>query len=393
LAAQAHILVKEAAVLSNDRYLKPMLDAGSSRVFNCNDIARKLAREGSERSQFFATRHMHSLVLIKETNADDAHRSSSSYQIVGTKLYFPYNRDDIYEGGRSVFLHHPQLMSVLREQLGLGSTVLPEEQMRRDLKILRILDRLPSLDGFLMRNALEQENIKVHESYFEVPEDERRAINEYIRGKFEPLIRAAYGSEAATAGKVEQLIGKLWEAKDKDALAPLIEAFRFPDEEALSIFGSWNGITYYTFEYARVKERREGFARWLRDDALPRNYVADRHLDHIDGLLKQTVQRLRYHWSTVDKISREYETHYERFVSDRDGVGDFLAFLRRSREIYWRMGDSLSKINHAIHCWDLNTVGFPGRRLPSDRLGQILGILKTVLVGDQRAASEVVWSA
>lgn len=275
----------------------------------------------------------------------------------------------------------------------MGSTALPEEQMRRDLKILRILDRLPSLDGFLMRNALEQENIRVHESYFEVPEDERRAIGEYIRRKFEPLVRAAFGTEAATAGKVEQLIDKLWEAKDKDALAPLIEAFRFPDEEALSIFGSWNGITYYTFEYARAKERREGFARWLRDDALPRNYVADRHLDHIDGLLKETVQRLRYHWSTVDKISREYETHYERFVCDRDGVGDFLAFLRRSREIYWRMGDSLSKINHAIHCWDLNTAGFPGRRLPSDRLGQILGILRTVLVGEERVASEVVWSA
>ena len=103
------------------------------------------------------------------------------------------------------------------------------------------------------------------------------------------------------------------------------------------------------------------------------------------------MQRLRYHWSAVEEISRKYETLYARFLTERDGVVDFIAFLRRSRELYWRMGDSLSKINHAIHCWDLNTVGFPGRRLPSDRLGHILGILRTVLVSDERAASEVVW--
>jgi hypothetical protein len=380
-------------VALNDRYLKPMLDAGSSRVFNCNDIWRKHAGRPSGTAQFFANPRLHSLVLIKETNTNDARGPSSTGRLVGTKLYFPYNGDDVYEGGRSVFLHHPQAMSVLREQFGLSSTTTTQEQLLRDLKILRILDQLPSLDGFLMRNALEQENIAVHDSYFEIPEEERVAIIQYVRQKLEPLVQAAFGTESATAGKVAQLIDKLWEARDKEALAPLIQAFRFPDDEALTIFGSWNGITYYTFEYARARERRESFARWLRDDALPRDFVAEKHFDHIGGLLKETVRRLRWHWSAVEDISRKYETLYARFLTARDGVADFITFLRRSRELYWRMGDSLSKMNHAIHCWDLNTAGFPGRRLPSDHLGHILGVLRTVLVSEERAATEVVWDA
>ena len=370
-----------------------MLDAGSSRVFNCNDIWRKHSRKPSGTAQFFANPRMHSLVLIKETNVNGVRGASPTGQIVGTKLYFPYNGDDVYEGGRSVFLHHPQAMSVLREQFGLASTTTSQEQLLRDLKILRILDQLPSLDGFLMRNALEQENITVHDSYFEIPEDERAAIIQYVRRKLEPLVQAAFGTGSATAGKVAQLIDKLWEARDKEALAPLIEAFRFPDDEALTIFGAWNGITYYTFEYARARERRESFARWLRDDALPRDFVAEKHFDHIGGLLKETVRRLRWHWSAVEDISRKYETLYARFLTARDGVADFITFLRGSRELYWRMGDSLSKMNHAIHCWDLNTVGFPGRRLPSDHLAHILGVLRTVLVSEERAASEVVWEA
>ena len=368
-----------------------MLDAGSSRVFNCNDIWRKHARTPSETARFFANPHLHSLVLIKETNVNGARGASSNGQIVGTKLYFPYNGDDVYEGGRSVFLHHPQVMTVLREQFGLASGAVTQEELLRDLKILRILDRLPSLDGFLMRNALEQENITVHGSYFEIPDEERAAIIEYVRRKLEPLVQAAFGSESPTASKVSQLIDKLWEARDKEALAPLIEAFRFPDHEALTIFGSWNGITYYTFEYARLREKRESFARWLRDDALPRNYVADKQFEHLGALLKETVRRLRYHWSAVEEISRKYETLYARFLTARDGVRDFIGFLRGSRELYWRMGDSLSKMNHAMHCWDLNTAAFPGRRLPSDQLERILGILRSVLVSEERAATEVVW--
>src|SRR5205085_191274 len=187
--------------------------------------------------------------------------------------------------GRSVFLHHPQVMSVLREQFGLGSTTATQEELLRDLKILRILDQLPSLDGFLMRNALEQENIAVHGSYFEIPDEERAAIIQYVRRKLEPLVQAAVGSDSASESKVSQLIDKLWEARDKEALAPLIEAFRFPDHEALTIFGSWNGITYYTFEYARLKKKRESFARWLRDDALPRNFLAEKHLEPSGALL------------------------------------------------------------------------------------------------------------
>jgi len=53
--------------LSGSRYLKPMLNAGSSRVFNCNDVARKLERrEGEQNPYLFKTPAMHHLVLVKE---------------------------------------------------------------------------------------------------------------------------------------------------------------------------------------------------------------------------------------------------------------------------------------------------------------------------------------
>jgi len=59
--------------------------------------------------------------------------------------------------------------------------------------------------------------------------------------------------------KVTQLTDKIWEAKDRVALEPLIRAFRFPSDDAMSIFASWKGINFYTFEYYREKQKREQF--------------------------------------------------------------------------------------------------------------------------------------
>ena len=60
------------------------------------------------------------------------------------------------------------------------------------MKIFRIIDELPSLDGFSTSDALELEGIAANDAFFEVPPAERMAIQEFIRGKMEPLVRAAY---------------------------------------------------------------------------------------------------------------------------------------------------------------------------------------------------------
>jgi hypothetical protein len=55
------------------------------------------------------------------------------------------------------------------------------------------------------------------------------------------------------------------------------------------------------------------------------------------------------------------------------------------------MGDSLSKINHGIHCWDSVTASFTDRRLPADKLTYLFEILQLVLSGSDKMATAVVW--
>ena len=375
----------------NDQYLRPMLDSGSSRVFNCNDRARKLIGEKAEDPFFFKLRKMHGLILIKEAILDQTKRVQGG-PVIGTKIYIPYNQEDVYEGGRSVFFHDGRLLEVLNELFGLRGAGVEEPDLQHDLKILGILDRLPSLDGFLMRDALELDGIVANEQYFELSGAERAVIHEFVRHKFEPLVRRACGDGAGVATKVNQLIDKVWEAKDRDALEPLIRAFRFPDDEALQIFASWKGINFYSFEYLRAKPQREQFALWLRDGAVPRNFVSKSDLEYIKHLRRGTTERLRENWNALETIAREYDMLYERFLTSPAGVGNFVGFLRRAREIYWQMGDALSKINHAIHCWSCTTAAFAEKRLPADKLAHLFEMLQLVLGGEaEKVGSAVVW--
>lgn len=375
--------------ITNDQYLRPMLDAGSSRVFNCCERSRKLIRDQAPDPYFFRVPKMHDLVVIKEPVLEG--RRDAGAPIVTTKLYLPYNQDDVYEGGRSIYFNDPRLLDILNDLFGLGDTSKVGADLDHDFKVLEILDRLPSLDGFLMRDALELDGIALNENYFEVSDAERTQIQEYVRRKFEPLVRAACDEESTLNNKVNSLIDKVWEAKDKQALDPLIKAFRFPDEEALQIFASWKGINYYTFEYYRGKQRREQFALWLKERAQPRNFVSKGDMDHIATLRRMIVERFRDQWTAVEAIARKYEALYANFLRAPEGVVEFLDFLRKSREIYWKMGDSLSKINHAIYCWDSLSQSFSERRLPADKLTYLFEIMQLVLTGGDRVETAVVW--
>jgi hypothetical protein len=365
--------------LATSRYLKPMLDAGSSRVFNCNDVARKLGRREDEENAFlFQTAAMHNLVLIKEALRYDDPRHPKG-QVIGSKIYVPYNRDDIYEGGRSIFFHSPSLLQVFHEQFGVEESDATSVGLEHDMRIFRILDDLPSLDGFLMRDALELDGIQANEAYFDVSAEERVAIQEFIRGKMEPLVRAAYGGKKPPSSKVTQLIDAMWEAKDLTALEPLIVAFRFPKEEALSIFGAWKGINFYSFEYHRGRKKRETFAHWLKEDAMPKNLVSREVLQVLEPMRRATIERLRGHWVEIDEILKQYDKLYTEFVASAN-PGGFIGFLRGAKKIYWQLGDSLSKIDHAINCWDIWTKAAPGRRLPFEQLEAMLDLLKKILI-------------
>jgi hypothetical protein len=374
------------AVSTGDAALRSLLESGSSRVFNCNDVAKALLGAKDPNPYFFKSSSMNFLVLIKEALIDVRLPHRTRDEIVGTKLYFPYDLNDIYAGGRSIYFHDAKMQRVLREQLGGGGS--DGLDIEHDLNVLGILDKLPSLDGFLMRDALEIQGIKCNPKYFDVSQAEHLAIRDFIRKKFDPLVRIAYSDQDNLKAKVSNLVEKIWDANDREALAPLIRAFRFPDDDALSIFAAWKGINFYSFQYVHGRPVRESFALWLRDGAQPKTYVPSSVLEVIDNLRRATVKRLRFHWHRVEQITRDYDGVYAGLLRGAEGAPAFVSFLNGSGKLYWQMGDSLSKISHATSCWKNAAQGHPSGKLPADDLEKLFMLLNQILVGEEFVSTD-----
>jgi hypothetical protein len=366
-------------------YLRPMLDAGSARVFNCIEKYRAISSRGATDPYFFKHKPFHKVVILKEAATD--RRDLAFGRSLRTKLYFPYDAADIYQGGRSIFLHEPKLLEVVNELVGLQGSTVSKDDVRSDLKMLQVMDGLPSLDAFLMRDALELEGFAPNPLYFEVSDAERAAIHDYIRKKFEPLVRAALGDATFQPSKVNSLVDKIWEARDLEALDPLIKACRFPQGDALKIFTAWKGINFYAFENERCGPIVQELADWLGAIAVPRFGQLGADADRMNFLKATALMRLKHHRKAVDDIVGEYDSVYTQFIQNPDAAGNFVRFLNRSREIYWRLGEALSALNHATHCWDASTASFPDRRPSPERLMQVFECLSSILAEERRGGN------
>jgi hypothetical protein len=369
-------------------YYKPMLDVGSPRVFNCNVLTRRVLAKDPSIPPFFRNKPLNNLVLIKDTLTEDERRGRKS--AIGTKLYFPFNENDVYEGGRTIFAHDKHLEQALIGAFGEGA--INKEALIEDRKILAILDRLPSLDPFLLKDVFLNEVFTINEAYFEVGKEIWDQIQQFILQLFEPVVKEAYPDTLSSDEKVRRLIDKIWEARDLEALKPLVEAFRLPPAEALEIFAAWKGINFYSFESERAKPLFVELLAWIKDLKMPVAAVSTAERNELKAAIELVKTQLRSEWQNVDTILRNYQDSYDKMFKLKTSSAEFVAFLKNSSKHYWELGNSLGKIGQATYCWNITTKRFPERKLGWEPLREIMTLLAKIFKPDQKATTSVAWN-
>jgi hypothetical protein len=364
-----------------DDVFSPMIDSGSSRVFDCSSITQKILAESPEGPDlFFRHVRLNDVVILKHSTLPSERRSRRDPP-VGTKLFFPFNVRNPEEGGSTIFLHDRQLESALNERCGVNRQG-DREAFHEDLRLLRLLARLPTLDPFLLRDVLEQEGMVVHERYLEISDDHWTEIQGLIQDRFVPIVKAAFPDSTGSRSKVKVLIEKLWEAKDAEALAPIIATFGLPDEGALEILYSWKVITFYAYQFQRLKPQLLDLARWLKHgEVLVSPLGPARHnLIPLHGAVRN---QLRTQWGKIESILGDYEDGYDKMFIKKTDPAPFLAFLRNCRATFWEIGDALGKIDHAIVFWDRVSRRYPMRRVhPIEALEATFSTLEEILGAD-----------
>lgn len=393
-----------------DRQLRETLSSGASRILNVAEITRGLEQTAREAGTpppgqlLFKHRSLNRTVFIKRpkefapppssplvstaeiidngqlrTITLDSHTRVEKGDIA-TVVYVPYDPEHVEEGGVSFELAGRNRFQALFDATGFDARS-DSDSVRRDLRILELIEDLPSLDPFLLKDRVALEDMAVPEAYFSISDAEFEDIKQFILGKFRPVTERVVDPGSPNAVQhTEQFIMKLWEARDLDYLEPITKAFRLDPAQAGEIYYSWKGVTYYEYQYKRGQRALLGFADWLHSRAVPADFAKPAAREAMAEQARDVATAFARHLRNSSEILRTYNQSYEDLFVHGGDARPFIGFLRDSSTLFWDIAASISALNHGISVWQQRTRHAEDGRLNTEALQPLLEILGRVIV-------------
>jgi hypothetical protein len=371
------------AGMSAEANLRLKLESGASRVFNLLQITRAmreaLKREPTPEELFFASRGLNDVILIKEPNVA-GEKGGDPFDAplpVRTKIYVPYNAENPYEGGQSSFTDDARFEEVLAYMVGKDR--VDAGSFERDLRKIRTLEQMPSLDPFLLRDRFAMSGEAVNEAYFRLSEEDWRAIRAHMRERFVLIGRfATEGRGDVPAATIDMLVDRIWEARNLEPLFPLLAAFGLPADRAGEFFYSWKGIGFFDYEFTRNTSKVRAFSQWIQA-AQPRGYADREEAEAIERGRAHVRARVRAMLGDTLQTLGEFNTSFDQLFRKRETAANFSNFMLHSRRHFWRLGNNLNGIYHVLTIWDRATRRSVDRTLPVQQMIELLRIMRELL--------------
>ena len=340
--------------------LRNMIDSGRAIAMDCHAIGRSVP-EDDPVGHLFESRLLNNSILIKryepgpEKKRDDVK--------VSTVIYFPYDLDNVYDGGESLPFTGDRFCDQLAFKIAKDhASGELTEQINADMEALNLLNSMHSLDPFMLRSKAEQQDLDaaIHDVYFAISSAEWDKIRLPIRAKIQTLVSKALGTggengdDKARQNYVEQFLQKIWEAKDVQGIEPFIKAMQLEASRAPAIFFAWKAVCYYQVQFMELLGALKVMYQWIRHNQLcfPADHISLKAEDRKAIEQKRDLLRhkMRDSYVTANKVLRQYEHSYIEFV-DADRPQTFMSFLENAENSYLLLASHVSVATHSTNLW------------------------------------------
>lgn len=345
-----------------DRFqLKQVIDAGRSSALNCLAIGNTIP-DNDPTGKMFRNDTLNGAMFCKVMEQITSLHHTIS--IVQTLIYFPYNHDNIYEGGDSILYDDPAFHRLMQVKTSVDTkTRQGQIDYVMDLELIEMIHSLPSLDPFLFKSKAEQLDLldRIHSNYFDIDETEWEAIRAPIRQKILKLVRSAFNSDGGVAASESQLdrhaekfLDKIWEARDIYGVEEFVSAMNITPHKAPALFFAWKAICYFQTQFEKNQREIGEFFSWIGDDFLTRP-IDHRRLSasqrmRMEAKRQALKERMVSSYQKVVRILQEYEGSYRHFIENGEPQ-KFKDFLASSEFHYQEVAACLSAMTHATQMW------------------------------------------
>lgn len=317
--------------------------ASTARVLNLLRVAEMHGRDPGWRDRpLFRTPALNRGLIIKHRLRRDELDLFDHRRHVATKLVVPIDTTELASGGRSIFVGQRGFLRTMREAFGL-------EADHPDLATLRLMDALPSLDPFLLREQLRRNGADPAACYFTVSDGDLARMVRFVEDEIRPLVTLSVGHDLEAVGSTRRLAGKILSNHPCGQLEALRETLQLRPEDYDEGVFCWKGFLYYKWvlgaliqDVAAVADAVGSVRPAGRSDAETRAY-----LDRGRQVLRDRIART---CADAEGTLRIYDEAYVALIRDANPVA-FRDFLLRAPRMFTRLGEQLGAIQHVISFW------------------------------------------
>ena len=324
----------------------------SARVLDLHAIAEASGTDLDHGARPMFTHPVLNRTIIAKHHArpGDAGYSPQS-GVIATKVIFPFDVRDLDLGGQYLFVHEPDLAQQLERHLDWRTSFL-----ERDIAVLRALDRLPTLDPFLIREALSAQKVDVAPCYFRLSPADRDEMLEFVSSEVAALIELCFGKLTSKSGQTARLAALLLSDGDNPELEPLRLTMGMEGPEFREAMFCWKAILYYRWR-SRIlapdlKETRR-YVSWVdlgKFDSETASYIKG-GIDRIEAMIADSQRK-------IAEAFRVYDAVFEA-LSVEKSPEPFRRFLKEGPTQFARLGERMGRLEQLISFW---VHQFPDRR-------------------------------
>ena len=330
--------------MANDRsvrFLSALGGASTSRVLNLFRIAADNVDnpEHLEKPLFISPIINKAFLLKHRTRADETYLFASP-RAVATKIIIPFDSTDLRAGGRSLFVDQRGYTEALREVGNYKSDAL-----ERDLSVLRMLNAVPSLDPFLLREHLRMNKIEVSPSYFAISEGDQERMHAFVTQEMSKLIALA-GGDGGSSGR---LVSAMLSNEIDEKLEPLRLTLGLTGNDFREGVFSWRGFLYYKWSMGKFWPDVMGVLREI-NNIQPFGGLTPEQKVYLTAARRNIIEMVRDNGNHVNKALSVYDASFGDLV-EKQSPKTFRDFLLSAPYMFLELGEKLGAISHIVSFW------------------------------------------
>jgi hypothetical protein len=329
--------------------------ASTARVLNLLRVhnLRRLDPEYGEKP-FFSNATLNKAIFLKHRLRRNERELFFDARRTATKIIIPIDGADLKLGGRYVFVGQINFERMLSDFLGEGW--LHEGS---DRQLLALIDEMPSLDPFLLREQLRRHGRDPARCYFEISDSDMKRMFRFVEREIQKLVELCYrdSRQGYDARQGSRLVSKILSSTVDAETEPLRLTLRLDKREYQEGVFCWKGFLYYKWTLTDVLADVARVADAV-GEVKPRGPMDDETKAVIAKARATMKAAILAALESARKSLRYYDAAFASLIDGRPQA--FRDFLLAAPSMFCDLGERLGAVNHIVSFWNFR---FPRGRL------------------------------